>query len=368
VLLEQHASELGQRLRAGIVECPQDAFAILKREIRELAGGVLGERVLTACRRVPDDPRVNSLMPRAVATVAAALLVALAFSSAPSPTPPGRNGLIAFVTHTYSSEVGDGIAVIRPDGSGLRKVTKNARDRAPAWSPDGEWLAFDRAGVIYTIRADGTGLRRLTSRRSTVHEPAWSPDGRQLAFVTERSLVVVRSDGSGARRLYRIGAGSAHAPSWSPDGRWIAFGIVEDEFCVSGSTMVIGRDGRGLRNVTVGSGCESLIVTPGEDGDEVDANDSDPDWSPDGTRIAFTRLVWLCERCDQDAIFSSNVDGSDVHWVTTDTSFAAANPSWSPNGKRLVAEANDGIAILSFSGRRLRTLDPHGTEPAWQPR
>jgi Tol biopolymer transport system component len=311
---------------------------------------------------------VNGLIPRAAATVVATLVLALALSSSATPIPPGRNGLIAFVTHTYSGEVGDGIAVIRPDGGGLRKVTKNTRDRAPAWSPDGEWLAFERAGVIYTIKADGTGLRPLTSRRSTVHEPAWSPDGRQLAFVTERSLFVVRSDGSGVRRLFRIGAGSVGGPSWSPDGRWIAFGIVEDEFCGSGSIMVIGRGGRGLRNVTVGSGCESLIVTPGEGGDNVDANDSDPDWSPDGTRIAFTRLVWLCERCDQEEVFSSDAEGNDVRWVTTDTSFSASNPSWSPNGKWLVAETNEGIAILSLSGRRLRALDLRGTEPAWQPR
>lgn len=303
------------------------------------------------------------------ATVVAPLVVALALSSSATPTPPGRNGLVAFVTHTYSGLVGNGIAVVGPDGRGLRKLTHNPRDRAPAWSPDGEWLAFERAGGIYAIKAGGTGLRRLTSRRSTVHEPAWSPDGRHLAFVTERSLFVMRADGGGVRRLYRAeGDGFVGGPSWSPDGRRIAFGIVEHEFCGSGSIMVVGRGGRGLRNVTVGSGCQSLIVTPGEDGDEVDANDSDPDWSPDGTRIAFTRLVWLCERCDQEEVFSSDAEGNDVRWVTTDTSFSASNPSWSPNGRWLVAETNEGIGILSLSGRRLRTLDPRGTEPAWQPR
>jgi Tol biopolymer transport system component len=299
------------------------------------------------------------LMGRVFVSISGAVVVvALAVASSANPTPPGRNGLIAFVTHTY------GIAVIRPDGSGLRKLTHDTRDRAPAWSSDGRLLAFERGGRIYVMKADGTGLHRVGSRPPRDHEPAWSPDGRSIAFTTGHSLLVMRADGGGVRRLYRIGAGSVNRPSWSPDGRWIAFGLVEDEFCGSGSIMVIGRGGRGLRNVTVGSGCGSGIVAPGE---EADADDSDPDWSPDGTRILFTRVVWLCERCDQEEIFSSSVDGSDVRWLTTDTSFSSARPSWSPNQKRLVAETNEGIAILDLAGKRLRILDKLGAEPAWQP-
>lgn len=78
-------------------------------------------------------------------------------------------------------------------------------------------------------------------------------------------------------------------------------------------------------------------------------------------------MVWLCGSCDQEEVFSSDAEGNDVRWVTTDTSFTAANPSWSPNGKRLVAETNEGIAILNLAGKRLRILDPLGLEPAWQP-
>jgi hypothetical protein len=44
-----------------------------------------------------------------------------------------------------------------------------------------------------------------------------------------------------------------------------------------------------------------------------------------------------------------------------------ARPSWSPNGNRLVAETSEGIATLNLAGKRLRTLDPVGLEPAWQP-
>jgi Tol biopolymer transport system component len=78
-------------------------------------------------------------------------------------------------------------------------------------------------------------------------------------------------------------------------------------------------------------------------------------------------MVWLCDRCDQEEILTTNVDGSDTRWLTTDTSFASARPSWSPDGKRIVAETSSGIAILDLAGKRLRIVNGRGTEPAWQP-
>jgi len=299
--------------------------------------------------------------------VGLAAAVAVALPSSAASTPPGRNGLIAFVNGRLG-----GIAVIRTDGNGLRRLTHDPRDRSPAWSPAGRFLAFERDGVLFVIKADGARLRRLGHDTLREHDPAWSPDGRSIAFVTQHAVFTMRANGTGVRRLYRVGAGArVQQPSWAPDSRSIAFTLAEDDNCGSGSLVVIGRDGRRPRNLTVAGGCDASIAAPGGDGDEVDADDSDPDWSPDGTRISFTRLVWLCERCDQEEIFSSDADGDDVRWVTTDTSFEASNPSWSPDGKRLVAETSNGIAILDLAGTPLRIVVPPaigGFEPAWQPR
>jgi hypothetical protein len=83
------------------------------------------------------------------------------------------------------------------------------------------------------------------------------------------------------------------------------------------------------RTVQIFVGLAALLVAdPG-----TWAEDRGPDWSPDGKRSAFTRLVWLCPRCDEDEIFSVNADGSDVMQLTPDTG-TRSGPSWSPVHER----------------------------------
>jgi TolB protein len=87
-------------------------------------------------------------------------------------------GRIAFVRD-------GGIWVIRPDGSGLRRIVESGDQ--PDWSPNGRRLAFSSNGFVMTVRADGRRPRRL--RRGS--EPAFSPDGHQLAFIGPRGLTVM---------------------------------------------------------------------------------------------------------------------------------------------------------------------------------
>ena len=100
--------------------------------------------------------------------------------------------------------------VIRPDGSGERKVASGS---FPDWSPDGRRLAFEARGGIRTISRTGTGLRRVTKRNRRCSDgfPKYSPGGGQIAFSRDAigepcraaGLVVVRKDGRHLRRLRR---------------------------------------------------------------------------------------------------------------------------------------------------------------------
>ncbi|MGC9358386.1 MAG: BTAD domain-containing putative transcriptional regulator, partial [Anaerolineae bacterium] len=103
-----------------------------------------------------------------------------------------------------------------------------------AWSPDGEQIVFDAGPApasgcphnhdLYVINADGSDLRQLTSGDTSDHIPNWSPDGEWIAFNRNQELWLIRPDGTEARRLYgESGEFCVSDLSWSPDSQQIAF-------------------------------------------------------------------------------------------------------------------------------------------------
>ena len=171
--------------------------------------------------------------------------------------------------------------VVNADGSGLRNLTPNQRPRYTygqlVWAPDGRTIYFGR----YLVSTDGSGARKLPYIPWTA---VWSPDGRQIAFVGNKlrnpppgggprkansDIYVMNADGSGIRRLTHKRTYDGE-PAWSPDGRKIAFQSKRRVGGNSGEIYVMNADGSGKRNLT---------RNPAQDGS--------PSWSPDGRRIAF---------------------------------------------------------------------------------
>ena len=101
-------------------------------------------------------------------------------------------------------------------------------DYEPAWSPDGQQLAFisNRNGPlkVFAMRADGSQPRQLTRGTDEDDAPAWSPDGKHLAFVSihegNPDVYIMLADGSGITRLTNHPGMDIH-PQWSPDGQSI---------------------------------------------------------------------------------------------------------------------------------------------------
>jgi Tol biopolymer transport system component len=120
----------------------------------------------------------------------------------------GPGGLIAF-RRVYAAE---GLYVVSGDGGTPRMVANVGNDTAPAWSPDGGRLAFmadkDSNGnwEIYTVNADGSGLRNLTNAPGVMDlTPTWLPDGKHIAYRSNKGGVwgiwVMNDDGAGAARI-----------------------------------------------------------------------------------------------------------------------------------------------------------------------
>jgi Tol biopolymer transport system component len=164
---------------------------------------------------------------------------------------------------------------VRADGTHARQVTQRNRDPlarqpygdfAPAWSPNGRRLAFERFSqttghlAIFTVRLDGTGLRRLTPWWLDASQPDYSPNGRWILFRTRHNsdvhgnIQLVRPDGTGRHLVTHAppGRGKWLSASFSPNGRRITAGYttVEDGQQLNAEVFSFRLDGSRLRNVT----------------------------------------------------------------------------------------------------------------------
>jgi len=285
------------------------------------------------------------------------------------PTSPGHKGKIAFARS--DNQAGDAdIFVVEPDGSGLSKLaTKPALDGFPAWSPNGERVAFEASEGpnslnidIYVMNADGSGLKRITREPTLDRMPSWSPDGTKIAFMKDEmsiqepetgDIYTIRVDGTDLRQL--TDDGLDEYPAWSTDGKTVAFSRLTE---ANGRIYSVNAQGGGLRKLTDPS---------------RGFWDSEPSWSPDGTKIAFTRVSG--KRPNRPDVFTMNADGTNTKKLTAKTE-GAYSPDFSPDGKRIVFigwEGDNKLAVMDADGTNVRRLTPDSkgivdeTAPDWQP-
>ena len=154
-------------------------------------------------------------------------------SGFPSMAPDGRR----FVYRTFGPE-GEGLRIMDIE---TKKVTTLADgyDNFPLWSPRGDLIMFSRAAQgdyeIYTIKPDGTGVKRLTHSRGNDAHMAWSPDGEHIVFASTRmgfkdemtytdapqpygEIFVMRFDGSDVQQL-TDNQWEEGTPAWQPARR-----------------------------------------------------------------------------------------------------------------------------------------------------
>jgi Tol biopolymer transport system component len=273
----------------------------------------------------------RSVAMRWYAPVAALAAGATALALPAGATPPGTNGRLVFERPTQD---GANLFSVAADGSGLTRLTsRKGIEGDSSWSPDGNKIAFACArnpeGGPYEIcamNADGSGFTRLTRHRAFSIAPAWSPDGTKIVYASSKGaehlrLHVINADGSGQRRLTENRVETEYSdPQWSPDGATIAFAILKSgerpRAFDSSIALIDADDGGNLRRLTPRRGPDEL----------------NPNWSPDGTKIAFEVNRLFDVR--QSDVWQMNADGSGKRRLTR-TEFYETNPVFSPDGTRI---------------------------------
>lgn len=195
------------------------------------------------------------------------------------------------------------IWVMNADGTEQAPLTSGpAIDNAPAWSPDGERLLFDRTEegsgtTIWQVNADGSDEGDLTDEGGGA--PDWSPAGNRIVFQRSLEIWVMNADGSGPKSITDDMPGFQLSATWSPDGRKIAFAAFRKED--DGDIYLMNPDGSGKTNLTHGT----------------IARGNYPTWSSDGEKIAIAA---------PDGIWIINRDGSGLDRVVSGTKFES--PAW----------------------------------------
>lgn len=270
------------------------------------------------------------------------LLVVLVAVTLLAPAPSGggtRAPELAFVRSGHVWTIG-------ADGKRARILIRNAY--APSWSPDGSRLAFvsSRSGdeELYVARANGTGVTRLTRLPGPDLSPAWSSDGSRIAWSHDRAIWTMNADGSNKRRVV------ARAKQWHEHvtPTWHGSRIVYASTRVSQFNTEL-----------FAVPAKRLTFTKG--GDTVLGDDSMPDFSPDGTRIAFTS-----NRDQQGEIYVMKPDGSGQRRLTRRAG-DDWEPDFSPDGKRIAFWQLPGtVWLMNADGSGLKRLVA-GTQPDWRP-
>ena len=202
-------------------------------------------------------------------------------------------------------------------------------------SPDGETIAFDLLGDIYTLPITGGTATRLTEGPAFDVQPAFSPDGEQIAFTSDRAggdnIWVMDADGSDPRQISKESFRLLNGPAWTPDGQYL---LARKHFT---STRSLGAGEVWMYHISGGSG---LQLTERNNDQQDQGNEIAV--SPDGRSVYFSEDLTPGEQFEYNKDPNPGIYGirrldretGDLENLITGAG-GAARPTPSPDGESI---------------------------------
>ena len=281
--------------------------------------------------------RIQALTGLAFVIAISSALAGHSAFSAPSQwtTAPGKNGQIGFKRYLDNGQSKGAIFTIGANGTGERQITSpdsGVTDDQPDWSPDGSLLVFFRCApdvpcAIYTVKPDGSRLTRLS--------PACSVTGPGVETKCE--------DGANGAFL--------------PDGKHVVYTRATGKVRHFRTGDQIQYSAIAVRDVS-GGNLRLLVRSRPYEGDYLE-----PHFSPEGSRFVYVRGNGpITKPAGAHALFVARADGSGVRRITPWSLDAGDNPDWSPNGKLILfrsherGEKQSQIYVIRPDGSGMRAL------------